>query len=194
MAREIKSGCKALVCAALVAMAVLALREPAEVAPDNKETGMRLVGSEVADAVTSGQVRRLVFTEADMNGYLRSTVRPKPGSGMIPGVEFQRAFVQFQPGVCWFGVQQAAFGFPIYTRVAYKPVFQNGKLVPELQGGSLGRLAVPKILMQFGDFMFENLWKGLKRDESSLRKMTAVVLEKQRVMFVTAGGNPVGTQ
>jgi hypothetical protein len=166
------------------------VREP-DLPSDDKEPGMRLVGSELAEALTSGQPHRLVFSEADLNGYIRQTLRAKPGNDVIPGFVFKRAFIQLEPGNFWIGMEHRFYDYPLFSRVKFKPVAQNGRVQPELQGGSFGRLSVPKFLMEKLGFVFDGLWKGLKRDEANLKRISQITVEKGRVQIVTPGAAPV---
>ncbi len=183
--REAKTAVSTLLSAAVVALIIQLVRQPEGVPPANGEPAARILSSEISDALDSGQRRQLIFTESDVNAHLRSAVRGKAGGGAIPGVSFERAFVQLEPGICRIGIQQALWGFPLFSGIAYKLEVKDGVFTPTQQGGNFGRVSIHPALMQYGDFAFQKLWTALKREHDQMEKLQAVVIEKGRIMLVT---------
>lgn len=183
--REAKTAAKAIAGAAVLALIVQLAREPDGVPRANTEPASRILSSEIDQAFESGQMRQLVFSEADVNAHLRSTVRAKTGGSTIPGVSFERAFVALEPGICRIGIQQSLWGFPLYSGIAYQLEVKNGVFTATQHGGNFGRVPIHPKLMQVGDFAFQKLWTALKREHEQLQKLQAIVIEKGRIMLVT---------
>ena len=184
--RELKAAGKVLGWAIAVAIVYLLLREPENTPDPRGELGQRMVSSEVAMAVESGEARVLTFAEADVNAHLKSAVKRRAGG--IPGVDFERAFVRLEPRVCRIGMQQSLWGYPFYSGIAYKVEVKDGQMVSEQIGGNFGRLAVHPALMRYADFAFQKLWAALKREQEQLNRMQTIVLQKGQVVVVTKSG------
>jgi hypothetical protein len=186
--REATTLVKTLVYAATAAALLLAAREPANVPPAKGELSMRLVSSELMEAAESPQPRGLAFTETEVNGYLKQAIKSKKGSGMIPGIEYERSFVDFEPGTVRVFSEQSLWGYSLYSSVLYRLEVKNGTFTPTLLGGGFGRLAVHPLLMQYGDYLFHKLWGALKREHEYMKNMREVRLEKDRIVLYTRGG------
>jgi hypothetical protein len=186
--RELITGVKVLLWSMVAATVVLVIQEPDGVPDSKAEGGMRILSSEMSEALESNQVRQLVFSDLDINSHLKNAIKPKAGSSSIPGVSFQRAFVQLEPGVCRICMQQSLWGFPFYSGMAYKLEVQGGTLVPTQVGGNFGRLSISPVVMQFADFAFKKLWVALKRDHDNVNRMQSVTVEKGRIILVTKPG------
>lgn len=185
--REVGALFKTLAYAAVVAALFLASREPAGVPPAKSELSMRMVSSELMEAVESPQPRAIAFTEADVNGYLKQAIKSAKGSGLIPGIEYERSFVSFEPGTARIFSQQSLWGFPLYSSVLYRLEVKEGVFTPTLLGGGFGRLAVHPMLMQYADSIFQKLWGALKREHGYMQAMREVRPEKGRIILITRG-------
>lgn len=183
--REIKTAAHVLCYAALAAVILLIVQKPDGVPEMKKELIERSVGGELADAMDSPQPRRVDFTEAEVNSHLQQILKKAQGDSLV---EFQRLFVNFQPGTVHFGSQQDLFGLPIYSGVSYRIESKDKKLTATLIGGNFGRLVVHPAAMQYLDFFFQKLWTALAREKKQMADMQTIVVQKGTISLVTKGG------
>jgi len=176
--------------AVLIAAGFLISQKPEGVPPESNQLPDRLMQSELMEATQSPVSRTLVFTEADVNGALKQALKRSTASG-TPGLEFQRAYLQFRPGVVRFGAQQALFGYPIYSGVDHKVMIGDGKLRTVLLGGNLGRLPIHPLAMQYLDVLFKKLSNSLIRERTQLDRMQAIDVRQGQVILIT---KPAGTR
>ncbi|MDB6173742.1 MAG: hypothetical protein JWL59_3053 [Chthoniobacteraceae bacterium] len=185
--REVSAAIKTVVWSAIVALIIQAVRPPDGVPSPKSDPGIRMVGSELADAVDANGPRQISFTDSEINTYLKSAARAKAGGGSIPGINFDRAFVQLDNGLCRINIQQSLWGFPVYSGIAYRLEVKNGQFVATQSGGNFGRVAIAPFLMNYADIAFKSLWTVLKKDHAQMEKMRSIAIEKGRITFVTKG-------
>ena len=186
--REVKALTNCIIYGALVALIIGIVREPRDV-PSKKpnETELpRMIGSELAEATESPQPRVLQFTEGEANAYLRTALKSKD-SGWVPGAQFERAFVRFEPGSVYVSVEQSLFGFPLYSGARYNIGVKDGKFYADNKGGNFGRIAVDPFIMKYAVAAFQPLWKSLKRESDQIQGMEKVLMDKGRIGFLTKG-------
>lgn len=186
--REVKALTNSIIYGALVALIIGIVREPRDV-PSKKpnETELpRMIGSELAEAAESPQPRVLQFTEGEANAYLRTALKSKD-SGWVPGAQFERAFVRFEPGSVYVSVEQSLFGFPLYSGARYNIGVKDGKFYADNKGGNFGRIAVDPFIMKYAVAAFQPLWKSLKRENDQIQGMEKVLMDKGRIGFLTKG-------
>lgn len=185
--REVKMLVKVVVYAALVAVIILVAQAPDGVPdPQKKPATMRLVSSDMMEALESPAPRALSFSEEDVNQYLKQMLKAKEGT--IPGVEFTRAFVNMRPGTMRISSENSVWGYPVYSGVDYHIEVKDGKFVANVIGGNFGRLAVDPQAMHYADFAFQSLWMSLQRERKQMDKMASIKVEDQRIDLVTKGG------
>ena len=186
--REFKALGSCIVYGALVALIIGIVREPEGVPPVKpKEAELpRMIGSELAEAAESPQARVLQFTDGEANNYLRTALKSKV-SGMLPGVDFDRAFVTFAPGTVHVCVQQSLFGFPLYSGARYRIGVKAGKFFAENNGGNIGRISVDPAVMKYAVTAFQPMWKALKRESDQIQGMQNVTVEKGQIQLNTRG-------
>lgn len=183
--REIKALFKVAIGASVIAALILVARKPDGVPEVKKELSDRQVGAEMMDAVESPQPRPLSFTEDEVNRYLKQTMKSKEGA--VPGVRFERAFVNFSPGVLRISAEQSLWGYSVFSGIAYKLEVKGGKFTPTVVGGNFGRLEVDARIMQYADVAFQKLWGALDRERKQMDKMQAVAVQKGRIDLITKG-------
>ena len=185
--REVKAFASATGYAALIAFLIGVVREPADLPPaKSNDLTLRMVGSEIQEALESPQPRVIQFTEAEANNYLRSALKTK-GTGWMPGAKFERTFVSFDPGNVYVGVEQSLFGFSLYSGVRSGIGVKDGKFFVDNNGGNLGRVGIHPALMKYGSAIFQPLWKSLKSENDKVQSMQTVVMDKGRIGLVTKG-------
>lgn len=185
--RGAKTLGKILLWAAGVAALIQLLRPPGDLPPDRNELAMRLISSELTEAVDAPQPRAIAFTETEVNAHLRQTVKGATEGNLVPGLKFDRTFVHFHPGMTEIHTQHSLYGFPLYSSVMYRLQVQNNAFVPTLVGGSFGSLPVHPLLMQYLDFNFRPLWAGMKRERNCMEKLREIRVEEDRIILVTRG-------
>ena len=173
---------------ALLALVIGIVREPEGVPPAKPKEGVlsRMIGSELAEAGESPTARVLQFTEGEANAYLRTALKSK-SAGWLPGSQFERAFVRFEPGSVYVGIEQSFFGFPLFSGARYDIGVKEGKFYAKNQGGNIGRISVDPFLMKYAVAAFQPLWTTLKRESDQIQAMQNVAMDKGRIGFVTKG-------
>jgi hypothetical protein len=183
----LKSLFSTLFWAAFVASIFLISQKPDGVPDDKNELPTRLIQSELMEAIQSPTPRMISFSEADVNGTLKQSLKRAGTSSTIPGIEFQRAYARLTPNIIHLGAQQSLWGYPVYSGVDYRLTVADGKFTPIMVGGNFGRLPVPLPAMQYLDFVFQKLWTALKREHEQVQKMQSVSIGQGRIDFVTKG-------
>ena len=184
---EVKALGKVLASSALVALIIGFIREPDGVPPAKAEDlSLRMIGSELSEAAESPQPRTLIFTQAEANSYLRTALKSK-GGAVIPGAKFERAFVKFERENVTAGLVQSLFGRPLHTGARYRIGIKEGKFFADSTGGNFGRVAIHPLLMKYASVAFSPLWTALKREKDQVEAMQNVVVDKEKIGFVTKG-------
>jgi len=122
--------------------------------------------------------------EATINLYLASAVKTK-GDTSSDYFTFDRAFVNLGKDVIKITAQESAFGYPMYPAASYKLAIAGNKLVATNVGGSIGRLPVHPMIMEYSSFAFDQLWAALQREKSLLDNMQSVTIAPGVFTFVT---------
>ena len=183
--RELKALANCIVYGAATALIIGIVREPDGV-PSKKPTEIepRMIGTELAEAAESPQPRVLQFTEAEANAYLRTSLKSK-GRGWIPGAQFERSFVHFEPGSVYVGLEQSLLGFPLFSGAKYNIGVKDGQFFADNMGGNIGRIGIDPLIMKYAESAFHPLWKALKRENDQVQAMEKVVMDKGRIGFRT---------
>ena len=187
--RELKTLFKTVIYAVLAAAIILLVQKPEGVPDPKGESTMRLVSSDMMEAMESPAPRPLSFTEAEVNQYLKQMLKAKEGA--IPGVQFVRAFVNLRPGVIRISSENSTWGYPVYSGVEYRLEVKDGKFTSTVVGGNFGRLSVDPQLMQYADYAFQSLWGALQRERKQMDRMLSIKVEDKRVDLVTKGSAAV---
>jgi len=183
--RHIGTFFKVICWAAVTAALVLIFAPPDDLPAVKRDPAEmpRLINSELLEALNSPQPRQLVFSEADVNSHLRA-LKGKAGSWM-PGLEFKRAFVDFDPGVAKSAFEQTFFGWPLYWRANYHLFVVDGKLRTRQTGGYFGRLAIHPMIMEYAQVAFHPVLAALKKEREQMERMQSVTIQKDRIILVT---------
>ena len=179
---QIKTALNVLIYAVIVAALGLIARPPEDV-PGKPQVVERMVSSDLIEALEAPQPRQLVFSENDVNAYLRN-VKSKVGD-LIPGVTFQRAYAQFEPETARLGIEESVFGYSIYWTIDEKLGVADGKFFAKQTGMHFGRLGFHPLFMEYLGFPFAKLWTALKREHEQMNRMQTVTVEKGRIILVT---------
>jgi len=175
--------CAALSIAALIQIA----RPPAGVPP--VPTKDDLLGApelieQIEDLQMSPTPQASRITEKTINIYLASAIKTR-GDTSQDYFKFDRTFVNLGKDVIKITAQESAFGYPVYAAASYKLAIAGGKLVATNAGGSLGRLPIHPMIMEYCGFAFQQLWQALGREKALLDKMQSVTVQPDGVVIVT---------
>jgi len=184
--QEIKTFLKVEISAVIVAALYLIAQKPDGVPELKKASILRMINSDMMEAMQSPRPSLVSFTEDDVNQHLKKTVKAR--DTVVPGVEVSRVYAIFTPGVIRMGTENSVFGYPIYTEIAFHVEVKAGKFTTAIVGGNLGLLAVDPRLMQYGDLLFQGTWEGLKRERAQMDKMERVDVKKGEISLITKGG------
>lgn len=184
--REIKALFKVAFFSALLAAVYLILQKPDDVPEPSKDPNMRLISSDMMEALGSPTPRQISFSDDDINQYLKKQTQ-KPQDTIVPGVQLVHAYVQCVPGILRITSEQSAFGYPLFSRIDYKLEVKDGKFTPTIVGGAFGKISVDPQLMQYADYAFGTLWTALAREHKQMDKMQKVTVSAGRIDLITKG-------
>jgi len=187
--REVKTLFKVAFFSALLACILLAIQKPEDLPELKKTDDIRMVSSDMMEAVNSPTPVRLSLSDDDINHYMKQRAFRDRKPTMIPGVDVAQVYVACVPGVIRIYSQQNSFGFDTYSRIDYKLEIKDGKLIPTIVGGAFGKLNLDPILMQYGDWAFGTVWDSLSREHKQMDKMLSVSIQQGRIDLVTKGLN-----
>ncbi|MDQ6808769.1 MAG: hypothetical protein M3Z64_05010, partial [Verrucomicrobiota bacterium] len=86
--------------------------------------------------------------------------------------------------LCRVTIERSLFGQSLCVGGAYNVSLNNGSVIAQNRGGSIGRLPIHPQLMQFAAPLFTDVWAALERERKSLTKMSAIELHAQSVTIV----------
>jgi hypothetical protein len=187
--REFKALLKTVCYAVLAAAIIQIVRAPDGVPSAKQESTMRLVSGDMMMALESSSPRQIAFTEDEVNDFLKRKLKKK--EGLVPGVEFSRAFVNLHPGVLRMNSEMSIWGYPVYSGVHYRLDVKDGKFEATIVGGNFGRLPVHPRVMDYADATFSSLWASLQPERKQMDKMGSVKIEDKRINLVTKGAAAV---
>ena len=134
LVREIKTFFTVVIYAALAAAVLLIAQPPNDVPEAKRELASRLIASEMADAVSAPMPVAISFTAEEINQHLKNSLKAK--EGMVPGIKFERAFVNLYPGTIRITSEQTLWGYSIFSGISYKLEVIGGKFTPTVVGGN----------------------------------------------------------
>ncbi len=177
--------CKMLFGALLTAALVVMFLPPASLPPETKSGDFPpMINMELINATSSGQPATLVYSEAQVNSYLASTIRSKSshaGEGYLP---LRRIFAQFREDECAISIQRQFFVLPIYASASYQIRLVNGKILTRTLGGHIGQMPIHPSLMKLTDLIFQKAWTVLSREHKSVARLTKIEFHPQSVTLV----------
>ena len=186
--REVKTLLRTIFWAVCAALIIQIVRAPDTVPVPQQNVLPRLISSDLMDAVESQQPRSVTFTDADVNAYLKSSIRDAKEPGWASAIiDFKRIFVAFTPGVCHICMERNLWGLTLYAGTDYKLEVVNGVFTPTNVGGSFGRLPVHPLLMKYAGQIFSGLWTALHREHQQMQQMQFIRIDKGSITMVSHG-------
>jgi len=183
--REVAALFKTLLLAFLTACVIQALRPPEGVPNGKVEMNSRLISSDLYDLTQSIVPKTATFSEGELNTFLRTKVK---GKSSVPGVEFNRLFVNLDEGSGRLVIEKSVYGYKMYLGTVYHIEGNDGVVTATNIGGNVGRLAIPAKLMEYvSPMLFGDVFQALKREWTLVQQMQKVTVHKEKVELVGKG-------
>jgi hypothetical protein len=181
----IKTAFSTVFWSALVAVLYLFFSPPANLPTREQESGANIISGPMEDAVASPLASSVQMTTADVSQHVRTRIKK---AEVIPGLAFKRTFATLEPDKVTLGIEQDLFGlWPIYSRVEYRAVNENGQVKTEKIGQHFGRLGIDPRIPGL-DVTFAKAWAGLKTEQKLLARAQSIKIEKDRAVIITKPG------
>jgi hypothetical protein len=186
---------KLILGAAALAVLIQMLLPSRDIPERSKNIELQQINLDLENAITTHSAAPLQYSEAQVNNFLVNVVKNKHAT-LSKYLEFERAFVNFNEGVCRITVERSLFGFSVFHAISGNVALRDGTLTTSTVGGSIGRMPIHPIIMKYGGVLFTDLWAALDREKKSVSKMGAIEFRPQAVILtpkaaaVTAPGEP----
>ena len=132
----------------------------------------------------SAQSRQL--PERTINLYIASATTIKGKGGTSEDYfKFDRAYVALGKDIIKITTQESAFNYPFYASASYNLSISGGKLVATNAGGSVGRMPIHPMIMEYCASAFQPLWDKFQRERYLLDKMQSVSVSPGEFVFTT---------
>ena len=187
---QLKNLLYSLVLAAFLAAIVVILKPPGGVPNLSQDAVMDAppIADDMDGRVQQAGAQRMVYTENQVNAYLKSTLRGgKAEKAGALAMKFEQAYVHFGDGTCQITSAQSLFGWPIYATTERTFSVHNGIVTSQPVAGSLGRLQIPAKAVPMLEGVFQPLKKALDQPLKLLAQMQAVTLRKGSAEMITSG-------
>jgi hypothetical protein len=171
-----------LILGAAALAALIQLLRPPEVPERAKNIELQQINLDMENAITTRSTAPLQFSETQVNNYLVNVVKNKHAA-LSKVLEFERALVNFDEGVCRITVERSLLGFSVFYATSYKVILQNGTLTGSPNGGSIGLMPIHPMIMKYGGILFTDLWAALDRDKKLLLKFGAIEFHPKAVVL-----------
>jgi hypothetical protein len=183
---------KLILGACALAVLITLLRPPLDVPERVKSIGLQQISLDLENASTGRGTASLQYTDAQVNAFLVNVLKSKQAA-LSKLLQFERAFVNFDEGVCTITAERSLFGFSVFHSTSYNVTLQDGTLTASNNGGSIGRMKIHPMIMKFGDILFTDLWTALDRERKLVSKMGAIEFHPKTVILVPRQALPPGT-
>ena len=185
IARELKTLFSVLIFAALVAAIFLLFNKPEDVPPRKFETFPERDAGEVLNALIADK-RPLAtdLNETEINYFLSKAL--KPADSGVPGVKFERAFVNLRPGMIIVTVERSLFGeVSIFNSTIYAPRVADGNVKFEPIGIYFGRLGLDPRMTFAPGLGLDGVKKAFEKELAGLGRLTDVQVGNKTVKLIT---------
>jgi hypothetical protein len=173
---------KLLLGACALAALIQMLLPPHDLPERLKNIELQQLNLELEKAITSHSPAPLQFTEAQVNAFLVNVGKNKQ-SVLSKYLKFERAFVNFEEGVCRITVERSLLGYSVFHAGSYNVTLENGTLTAANSGGKIGRMPIHPKIMKYGDILFKDLWATLDPEKKSVSKMGAMEFHPKTVIL-----------
>jgi len=173
---------KLLLGACALAVLIEMLRPPIGLPERPKGLALQQISLDLEKATTSHAAAPLQYTTEQVNAYLANVTRTKQAA-LSKFLQFERALVNFDEGVCRITAERSLLGFSVFQAISYNVALQNGTLTATNNGGSIGRMPIHPMIMKYGDILFTDLWAVLEREKKLVAKMGTVEFHPKLVIL-----------
>jgi hypothetical protein len=180
---------KLILGACAAAMLIQMLLPPGGAPERVKNIELQQINLDLENAITSHSTAPLQYSETQVNAFFVNVVKNKHAA-LSKFLEFERAFVNFDEGVCRITAERSLLGFSFFHTISYNVTLQNGTLNASKNGGSIGRMPIHPMIMKYGDVLFSDLWAALEREKKSVSKMGLIEFHPNTVIL---SAKPAGT-
>lgn len=172
-----------VVLGALATAAVVQMLLPPDLPPRTKSVGLAAqIGLDLETASTTAAAAPLRYSEEQVNAYLASALKGKQAA-LSSYLKFERAIARFDENLCAVTIERSLFGYSVFTGATYRAALQNGAIVAQTRGGSIGRLPIHPQLLRLTEPFFSGLWMAFERERKSLVKMGTLEFHPQSVVI-----------
>lgn len=171
---------KLILGASALAVLIQMLLPPDDLPERVKSLELQQINLDLERASTSHGAAPLQYTEAQVNAYLANVSKSKQAA-LSKYLQFERALVNFDEGVCRITAERSLLGLSIFHAISYSVTLQNGPLTASNNGGSIGRMPIHPMIMKYGDILFTDLWTALDRETKLVSKMGAIEFHPKTV-------------
>jgi len=156
---------------------------PPDALPErSKNVELLQINLDLEKATTSQGAAPLQYTDAQVNAYLVNVAKSKKAA-LNKFLQFVRALVVFDEGVCRFTVERSLFGFSVFHAISYNVALKNGTLAASSNGGNIGRIPIHPMVAKYGDILFADLWGALDSEKKLVSKMGAIEFHPKMVIL-----------
>jgi len=179
----------------LAACIIQAIRVPDDLPPvSDGSVESPFIQFDLDDSLMAPGPRKLIYSEAQVNAYLKATLKAKHGKKAGSGqVRFERSYVKLskaEGGTVDFGIEHSVFGYPLHVSQQYGTAPVDGKVSAELVGGGMGRLRLHSTLAHGYDWLFGKFWKQLDRELQLFKKMKSITIGDGGVEIISQPAGP----
>jgi hypothetical protein len=157
---------------------------PPDVPERLKSIELQQINLDLERASTGQSAAPLQYTEEQVNAYLVNVLKSKQAV-LSKLLQFERALVNFDEGVCRITAERSLLGFSVFTAISHNVTLQNGTVIASNNGGSIGRMPIHPMIMKFGDILFTDLWAALDREKKLVSKMGAIEFHPKTVILTS---------
>jgi hypothetical protein len=186
----INLGISVAVAAVLAALFLMVLA-PANVPQLSEDETMNAPSiAEDTDAmIEGGGLHSVKYTEAQVNAFLKYSLKPKDQSLSLLSYRFEQAYVHFQEGRVQVTAVDSLFGYPFYFSTTQSVSIVKHQLVIVPSEGSVGRLRLPAKAMPAVQRIFSFLWSPLDADKKLTARLAAIAFHPGSVEMTGGGGS-----
>lgn len=179
---NVKTFIQIVALSAVVAAVFLACLPPDAVPP--VKTGMpdRRPGDLWESMMSSKLPVSLTFNETEINYHLSRSLKQEDNA---IGLKFERAFVNFTPGIFTLTAQRDAYGLTLYSGASFKPVLADGKWSMEITGLRFGRLGFPPALGKLASVSLGGVGKAFEKQAKQLDRLEKIAIGEGMISLVT---------
>ncbi len=168
--------------ACALAVLIEMLRPPIGLPERPKSLELQQISLDLENATTSRGAAPLQYSTDQVNAYLANVTKTKRVA-LSKFLQFERALVNFDEGVCGMTAERSLLGFSIFHSISYNVALQNGTLTAANNGGSVGRMPIHPMIMKYGDILFTDLWAVLDREKKLVAKMGTLEFHPKMVVL-----------